>query len=203
MKHLHTLVRWWSAVNVTALGIGRTVGWALLMVMVAVILAQVWWRYVLNSPLSWPEEAARAAMIWMMALVAPTAYRRAGFVAIDLVPDMLPRRMRGVLDLFILALSLAALVVMASHAWTHFSSPILFNSSGLNRLVQDSGINALLGTAIEFRESYIYLAMSVCLWLLISVNLELILRAIGRTFGVDENAREWFAIADGTPVTAE
>ena len=203
MKHLHTLVRWWGAFNVSVLGIGRTVGWVLLMVMVAVILAQVWWRYVLDSPLSWPEEAARACMIWMMALVAPTAYRRAGFVAIDLVPDMLPRRARGLLDLFILLLSLAALLVMASHAWTHFSSPILFNSSGLNRLVQDSGVNQLLGTAIEFRESYIYLAMSVCLWLLVCVNGELVARAIGRTFGVDENAREWFSIRDGEPVVAE
>ena len=203
MKALHSIVRWWGAANVSVLSLGRTLGWALLMVMVAVILAQVWWRYVLNAPLSWPEEAARAAMIWMMALVAPTAYRRAGFVAIELVPDMLPRLARGFLDLAILALSLAALVVMASHAWTHFSSPILFNSSGLNRLVQDSGINDLLGTGIEFRESYIYLAMNVCLWLLISVNGELILRALGRTFGVDENAREWFAIGDGETITAE
>ena len=203
MKALHSLVRWWGALNVTALGVGRTAGWLLLAVMVAVILAQVWWRYVLDSPLSWPEEAARAAMIWMMALVAPTAYRRAGFVAIDLVPDMLPRRARGVLDIAILSLSLAALLVMASHAWTHFASPILFNSSGLNRLVQDSGINQLLGTAIEFRESYIYLAMSVGLWLLVSVNGELIARAVGRTFGVDDNAREWFDLRDDALVTAE
>ena len=203
MKHLHTLVRWWSAANVSALHVGRTVGWALLGVMVAVILAQVWWRYVLDAPLSWPEEMARAAMIWMMALVAPTAYRRAGFVAIDFVPDMLPRRLRGLLDLAILLLSLAALLVMAGHAWTHFSSPILFNSSGLNRLVQDSGVNELLGTAIEFRESYIYLAMSACLWLLISVNGELVLRTLGRLFGTDDNAREWFAMGDGEPVVAE
>ena len=203
MKALHSIVRWWGAVNVSVLTLGRTVGWVLLMAMVAVILAQVWWRYALNAPLSWPEEAARACMIWMMALVAPTAYRRVGFVAIEMVPDMLPRLARGLLDIAILSLSLAALLVMASHAWTHFSSPILFNSSGLNRLVQDSGINEWLGTGIEFRESYIYLAMNVCLWLLISVNFELILRAVGRTFGVDDNAREWFAIGDGEPVVAE
>ena len=204
MRFLYSLVRWWSALNVTLLRFGRVAAWALLMGMVLVILVQIAGRP-LGYGFSWSGEAAQAMMMWMMALAVPTAYRHAGFVAIETVPDMLPRFARGVLDLVILVLSLAALVVLAGQAWAQFTSPVLFNASGLNRLLQDSGVNALLGTGIEFRESYIYLAMSVGLWLLISVNGELILRAVGRAFAPDPNAREWFDLhrEDKAPLQAE
>lgn len=169
-----------TRVNTGVLALGRNLGWIAMMAMVLIILTQVFFRYVLNSALPWPEEAARAFMIWMMALVAPSAYRWGGFVSIDLLADALPRVARNLLLLAIFALSLVVLIIMLGHAWTHYSSPILFNSSGLNRLLQDSGINELLGTNLEFRTSYIYLAMSVCLAMMISVSCELILRLIGR-----------------------
>lgn len=169
-----------TRINTTVLAFGRTMGWIAMMAMVIIILAQVFFRYALNSALPWPEEAARALMIWMMALVAPSAYRWGGFVSIDLLADAIPRIARNILLLAIFALSLVVLIIMFSHAWTHYSSPILFNSSGLNRLLQDTGINQALGTNFEFRTSYIYLAMSVCLALMISVCAELILRLIGR-----------------------
>ena len=73
-----------------------------------------------------------------------------------------------------------------SHAWAHFSAPLLFDSSGLNRLLQDSGINRLLGTKVQFRTAYIYLAMSALLVLMISVSIELILRTVGRLIWDDE-----------------
>lgn len=169
-----------TRINTTVLALGRTIGWIAMMAMVAIILAQVFFRYALNSALPWPEEAARALMIWMMALVAPSAYRWGGFVSIDLLADALPRMARNLLLLAIFVLSLIVLIIMLGHAWTHFSSPILFNSSGLNRLLQDTGINQAFGTNFEFRTSYIYLAMSVCLALMISVSAELILRLLGR-----------------------
>jgi len=172
--------------NTLVLSFGRTAGWVAMLLMVAVILAQVFFRYALNNALPWPEEAARALMIWMMALVAPSAYRWGGFVAIDMIPDMLPRKPRLLLTLFILALSMVVLVIMLGHAWTHFTSPLLFSSSGLNRLLQDSGLNQLLGTNIEFQTSYVYLAMSVCLALMISVCVELIVRTFGRLIWNDE-----------------
>ena len=104
---LDTIARWWGGLNATLLRIGRTLGWIAMALMVAIILAQVFWRYVLDAALPWPEEAARGLMIWMMALVAPTAYRWQGFVAIDTVPDMLGRTPRLWLTL---ALQLLALL---------------------------------------------------------------------------------------------
>lgn len=56
-----------------------------LSVMVAVIILQVFFRYALNSSLPWPDEAARFLMLWMTGLIAPSAYRWGGFVAIDII----------------------------------------------------------------------------------------------------------------------
>ena len=125
-------------------------------------------------------------MIWMMALVAPSAYRHAGFVSIEMVPELLPRKLRLSLLLGILLLSLAVLVIMFQHAWAHYTAPLLFDSSGLNRLIQDSGINQLLGTDLKFRTAYISLAMPVMLVMLISVSVELILRMNGQLAYDDE-----------------
>ncbi len=175
-----------ASVNAGVLKIGRGLGLAAMVLMVVAILLQIFFRYVLNNALPWPEEAARALMIWMMALVAPSAYRHAGFVSIDLVADMLPRKLRSTLIMAILLLSLVVLIVMLGHAWSHFAAPLLFDSSGLNRLLQDSGINQLLGTSIEFKTAYIYLAMTVLLVMLISVSIELIMRLVGQLLWGDE-----------------
>lgn len=186
MSGLSALLGFLSSINQTVLKIGRGIGLAFMVGMVLVILLQIFYRYVLNNALPWPEEAARALMIWMMALVAPSAYRHAGFVAIDMFPYMLPRKARLILMMAILGLSLVVLIIMLGHAWAHFSAPLLFDSSGLNRLIQDSGLNQLLGTDIQFRTAYIYLAMTVLLVMLISVSIEHILRMLGRVIWSDE-----------------
>ena len=166
--------------NTAVLAVGRQLAWVAMTLMVAVILAQVFWRYALNAPLSWPEEAARGLMIWMMGVIAPSAWRWGGFVAIDMVPSALPPRAGAALRLAILLLAGAVLLFLLDQAWTQYTAKMLFNSSGLNRLLQDSGINELLGTSIEFRTSTIFLAMSVCFAAMISVTVELLMRAVGR-----------------------
>ncbi len=187
LEGLRTVLAVHGGINAFVLRVCRGIGGAAMGLMVAAVLLQIFFRYVLNNALPWPEEAARALMIWMMALVAPSAYRYAGFVSIDMLPDMLPRRPRLVLALAILTLSLAAMIVMFGQAWAHFSAPLLFDSSGLNRLLQDSGINELLGTQLQFRTAYIYLAMSVLMVLLLSVCIELIMRTLGRLIWTDDD----------------
>ena len=169
-----------TAINSAVLAVGRQLAWIAMALMVAVILAQVFWRYALNAPLSWPEEAARGLMIWMMGVIAPSAWRWGGFVAIDMLPSALPPRAAAVLRLLILGLALAVLVFLLGQAWDQYNARMLFNSSGLNRLLQESGINGLLGTNLEFRTSSIFLAMSVLFAAMIAVSVELVLRAVGR-----------------------
>jgi len=187
MKNISAMLEAFDTINTRALSWGRAVGLVALGLMVLVILTQIFFRYVLNNALPWPEEAARALMIWMMALVAPSAYRYTGFVSIDMLHEYIPTRLKNYLILSILLLCTFVSIIMLQHAWAHFSSPLLFDSSGLNRLLQDTGINQLLGTQIQFRTAYIYLAMSVFLVLILMVSLELIMRQFARIIWGDEN----------------
>ena len=99
-------------VNSIVLRIGMVLAAAALAVMVAVILAQVWYRYVLGTALPWPDEAARFLMLWMTGLIAPAAYRRGGFVAIDMVERALPRLVATVLSLILLTIAFVVLIFL-------------------------------------------------------------------------------------------
>lgn len=116
MGGLLSIARGLGAVNAVVLAAGRAVGVVCMALMVVFILIQVFWRYVLSDPLPWPEEAARFLMLWTM-VVAPTALRRGGFVAIDMIQLALPRLVGGVLTLALLLLSFGVLVYAVGIGW--------------------------------------------------------------------------------------
>ena len=107
------------AINTILLRIGRNVAWVALALMVFVILLQVFFRYILNNALNWPDEAARFLMLWMTGLIAPSAFRWGGFVAIDMLPLALPRKSGLVLTLFLFLLSVTVLWVGLGLGWGH------------------------------------------------------------------------------------
>lgn len=57
----------------------------LVTVMVAVSLAQVFWRYVFNDPLTWSEELARYLFVWIAYLSAWLTWRYRAHIALDAV----------------------------------------------------------------------------------------------------------------------
>lgn len=66
----------------------------LVVAIVGVTLAAVWWRYVLNAPLAWPEQISRIFFVWMTFLGAAVLYRERLHVAIDMFVTMVPPRTR-------------------------------------------------------------------------------------------------------------
>ena len=81
--------------------IGSRVSAMALALMVVVILLQVFFRYVMNNALPWPDEAARFLMLWLTGLMAPIALRQGGFVAIETISRFLPNRMMSLLTMFL------------------------------------------------------------------------------------------------------
>ena len=166
-------------VNETALRLGRAVGVVAIALMVVAILIQVFFRYVLGNALPWPDEAARFCMLWMTGLMAPTAFRRGGFVAIDMVPMMLPRVLGQVLTLFLLVVSLAVLLVAVNIGWSEVT--------GFGGKFATAAL--YLPTSFGFDEwyriprSWMMASLLVGVILLISVNIELVLRAIVTLMG--------------------
>ncbi len=79
--------------------------------MVTIVLAQVFYRYVLNDAFGWSEEIAKAMMVWVTFLVSPWAYRYGAFVSVDMFIEPFSERFRLWLGLIIHALVLWALYV--------------------------------------------------------------------------------------------
>ncbi|MEP4031965.1 TRAP transporter small permease [Roseibium polysiphoniae] len=166
-------------INEKVLGIGRAIGVIAVAAMVVAILIQVVFRYVFNNALPWPDEAARFCMLWMTGLMAPTAFRRGGFVAIDMLCNLLPRTLGTLLNLFLLTLCLAVLLTAVKIGWSEvtgfggrFATASLFVPVSLD-----------LSEWLRVPRSWMMASMLVCIVLLISVNIELILRTLVALFG--------------------
>ena len=161
-------------VNEAVLRLGRAVGVVAIAFMVIAILIQVFFRYVLGNALPWPDEAARFCMLWMTGLMAPTAFRRGGFVAIDMLVRFLPRVPGQLLNLFLLLLSLTVLVVAVRIGWSEVT--------GFGGRFATAAL--YLPTSLGFDEwyriprSWMMASLLVGVILLLSVNIELILRSI-------------------------
>lgn len=181
---------------------GRWIAVAALAAMVAVILLQVFFRYVLNNALPWPDEAARFFMLWMTGMVAPVAYRRGGFVAIDMAAQWLPRRAGAALGLVLLSLAMLVIVMGVLLGHTHTMSGCLFMSSSLWLPVTVEVALPLPGTeasltlctkadaALSLRWEWarlplatMYASIFLGFVLLFLVNLELILRMVVQLLG--------------------
>ncbi|NOD86553.1 MULTISPECIES: TRAP transporter small permease subunit [unclassified Ruegeria] len=160
-------------VNETVLRLGRAFGVVAIALMVIAILIQVFFRYVLGNALPWPDEAARFCMLWMTGLMAPTAFRRGGFVAIDMLERFLPRIIGQTLNLFLLLLSFAVLLVAVNIGWSEVT--------GFGGKFATAAL--YLPTSFGFDEwyriprSWMMASLLVGIILLISVNIELILRS--------------------------
>jgi TRAP-type C4-dicarboxylate transport system permease small subunit len=182
-------------VNETVLRLGRAVGVVAIALMVIAILIQVFFRYVLGNALPWPDEAARFCMLWMTGLMAPTAFRRGGFVAIDMLPMMLPRVIGQLLMLFLLFVSLVVLAVAVNIGWSEVT--------GFGGRFATAAL--YVPTSLGFDEwyrvprSWMMASLLVGVFLLLVVNIELILRSIVKMMGGEDLLPE---IADA-PAGAE
>jgi len=160
-----------SWVNAFVLKIGRAVGIAAIAVMVAAILIQVVARYIFNNALPWPDEAARFCMLWMTGLMAPTAFRRGGFVALDMISGLLSKRVAALLGLLLLLVSLAILVVAVQIGFKEVTG---FGG----RFATASLYLPTFDGWFRVPRSWMMLSLLVGVVLLLSVNIELILRNI-------------------------
>ena len=157
--------------NTIILKLGRQLAWIAIGLMVVIILIQVYFRYVLNSALPWPDEAARFLMLWMTGFIAPSAYRWGGFVSIEMLFRMLPSRMVKIVTLMLLMISLLVLVVGLQFGLKHVESGWLFSSSSLKWPLHLIGMEA-----IRVKLAWMYMSLPVGLAMMTLVNVELIIK---------------------------
>ena len=165
-------------VNTHVLRLGRAIAVFAMAIMVLSILYQVVMRYGFNAAPNWSEELARFCMLWMTGLVAPAAYRRGGFVAIDTLTMLLPKNIGAVLNFVLLAVALLVLVVALQLGLKHVNSGWLFASSSLRLPL------GLIGMApVKLKLAWMFMSLFVGVILLTSVTVELLLRQLVRLTG--------------------
>ena len=169
-------------INTFILRIGRQFAWIAILLMVIVIIIQVFFRYVLNNALPWPDEVARFLMLWMTGLIAPSAYRWGGFVSIDMLQRFLPKTLSNILVFLILIISLTVLLIGFEMGLRHINAGWIFSSSSIKIPY------SLLGGKTEaMKLAWMYMSLPVGIFLLILVNIGLILKTILSTFNSQIN----------------
>ena len=160
--------------NDNVLKVGRWISIVAIGLMVLAILVQVFFRYLLNNALPWPDEAARFMMLWMTGLMAPMAYRQGGFVAIDMLIEALPKKVGAGLSLILLVISGAVLAMAVSIGWGEVT--------GFGGRFATASL--YVPTAFDFSQwfrvprSWMMMSFFVGVILLLIVNIELILRSL-------------------------
>ncbi len=168
--------------NDVVLRLGRGIAVVAIGLMVCAILLQVFCRYVLGDALPWPEEAAIFLMLWMTAVIAPSAYRRGGFVALEILSSALPKRGAAVLALLLLLISGMVLYIGAQMGLSEMSGLAgKFKSASLKYPTPDGWV--------KMPNSWQIASLVTGLWLLFIVNIELILRNLITLAGGEDRLR--------------
>jgi C4-dicarboxylate transporter DctM subunit len=108
---------------------------------VAVALIQVFFRYVLNASLSWPEELARYGFVWFTFLGMSLTVRRQSYIAIELLLRWLPESARPAHELFVRIMIAATSVALLVHG------------------VDFVGRSTYVSPALQWPFAYMYLAV--------------------------------------------
>ncbi len=102
--------------------------------MTLAVLAQVFGRYVFNYSISWTEETARYAQIWVVLMGAGIAMRRGLHVAVDALVAMLPLAWARAFSLLVVAGALWFLGVVVYGSLPLIELGWLFETSSVLQL---------------------------------------------------------------------
>ena len=87
---MNLAIKFLSVINTIQLGAFRWGAMFLVITVAAIVTAGVFFRYVLNDSLSWSEELAKYAMLWLVFLGAPIALRLGVHPNIEIIISRFP-----------------------------------------------------------------------------------------------------------------
>lgn len=116
----------------------------LIMVIVVSVFLQVFFRYVLQAPLSWTEELARSCLIWLTFIGSALAIRAKGHFALEIVTARLPGKTRIFWELTLMMITAVFLIVMI-----------------YNGIIMLPMLSLQVSASLQIPMSYIYLVISI------------------------------------------
>ena len=97
----------------------------LLSVLIVLITAQVFLRYLFNSPLTWAEELAALLLIYISFLTGDIVYKKKAHISIDYFVEFFPPKLKAVTEIVIGVFICVCLVTL-----TVVSIPLIENQFG-------------------------------------------------------------------------
>jgi TRAP-type C4-dicarboxylate transport system permease small subunit len=83
-----------------------------MVVLVLLTITAVFVRYVLNRPFAWIEEIQMILFLWAAVFGASVAFREGSHIAIEIVVDLLPRRVQKIIEAIIAIMIFCSLIYM-------------------------------------------------------------------------------------------
>jgi TRAP-type C4-dicarboxylate transport system permease small subunit len=166
---MNLLIKWVSKFNDTMLWLCKQLGIGFMGLMLVIVIIQVFFRYVLNDSLVWPEEVARFMMVWLTFLMAPIAYRLGSNVSLDMIYKKFKGRALIILKILMEIATLTTLY-------------LLFDRS-LGMVERGARIKA---TSIDLQMNYVYFCMPLGLALTAAVNIEMLMQSFVQLFKGDQ-----------------
>lgn len=134
---------------------------AISVVMIAVTLAQVVFRYLLGAPLPWSEELARYCFVWIVFLGGAIGLSRGIHLGVDLFVNVLPPRLQHGVNLLV-----SALITGFAVAVIYASQPVI----QMNMMQRSP--------ALGFQMSWIYIAIPISMGLIALISIERIISGL-------------------------
>lgn len=83
-----------------------------LVALVVMTFMGVIWRRVFGAPFTWLEEVQLACMVWIVFSAGGAAFRYGNHVAIEMIMDILPQKLKRICELFISVVVVAVLAFL-------------------------------------------------------------------------------------------
>ncbi|UFJ39915.1 TRAP transporter small permease [Brevibacillus humidisoli] len=100
--------------------VNKIFGWGLALI-IAVMSILIFWqvmaRYAFGSSLAWSEELARFLMIFMVLIGSSLALRKGSLLAVEIVPEVAPARVKKWIKVSTHLISLVFYVIMMIYGW--------------------------------------------------------------------------------------
>lgn len=160
-------------INEAVLSVCRLLAISLLAVMTVIILANVFFRYVLDDALAWSEEVAKYLMVWLTFVAAPLAFKLGALVSIQALPDALNGRKNEILQIVIQVVIIGLMVM--------FIDIGVFLTK--NAMIQRA-------SSIDFSIAYVYAAMPIGAIMILMVAVQFLLEACRRLATNDPRPKE-------------
>ncbi len=139
----------------------KYITFVMLAVMVCIITAQVFFRYVVGTSLSWSEEMARFLFVWIVLLGAANGVKENYHVVITAITNRLPEKAAKIVNIIdILLIMVVALCMtvygyqMAMKAAGHLSAAMRISTLWQYIPVPISGIAIILFSLEKLIESF-------------------------------------------------